>query len=368
MKLRCDGMSPCNSCLKRNIECNNERKPLSQGHEFGPQVFTPSENQSTRADSEPVHRDSDEPSSDRGSIKFLLNGGTDSFTEHFHLPPNTDRARGLEYHTQKGFEEAESSILGYPVKESQPEYAPTFFESDPAALSFLQDNFTSFFHSPFGDSNKALEDPYSTEMAYQAVMPPEQDPDLTFSGNQPLHGPEKPFAMAMIQAILARAWTVPLDPKSQEEISTSLQFLLTTARIRKFVTLYSKFWQPHCPIIHMPSFDPETVSLPLLTSVVFMGSMYSDDWRESGVAKKVLDFAELFVYSSDIFAPEGEIGASFSADRGVDEPSDLVQLQNLQAGYITMTTQYWAGSHVSRNRAMESRFGDIVKVCVSLLP
>ena len=24
MKLRCDGQSPCGSCQKRNLECNNE--------------------------------------------------------------------------------------------------------------------------------------------------------------------------------------------------------------------------------------------------------------------------------------------------------------------------------------------------------
>lgn len=360
MKLRCDGMSPCDSCKRRNIECNNERRPLLQGYEFGSQVFSPSENQSTRADSEPAQRDADEPSFDRGSIKFLLNGGTDSFTENFHLPPHTDRARGLEYHNQKGFEEAERSILGYPMKRGEPEYAPTFFESDPTSLSFFQDNFVSFFNGPFGDSNKPLEDPYNSEMAYQAATPLEK------AGDRPVHNSERPFAIAMIQAILARAWTVPLDPKSKEEISINLQFLLTTARIQKFVALYSKFWQTHCPIIHIASFDPEKVSLPLLASVVFMGSIYSDDLRESGVAKKVLDFAELFVFSSDIFAPESEIGANFCSGHGVNEPSDSVHLQNLQAGYIMMTTQYWAGSRASRNRAMENRFGEVVKVCVFL--
>lgn len=363
MKLRCDGMSPCDSCKKRNIECNNERRPLLQGHEFGSNVFSPSENQSTRADSEPAQH-----SSDRGSIKFLLNGGTDSFTEHFHLPPHTDRARGLEYHNQKGFEEAERSILGYPVKEGEPAYAPTFVESDPTSLSFFQDNFISFFNGPFGDLNKPLEDPYSTEIAYQSATPPEKDSNSMLPGDQPVHNSERPFAIAMIQAILARAWTVPLDPKSQEEISINLHFLLTTARIRKFVALYSKFWQTHCPIIHIASFDPETVSLPLLASVVFMGSIYSDDLRESGVAKKVLDFTELFVFSSDIFAPESEIGANFRSGHGVNELSDSVHLQNLQAGYIMMTAQYWAGSRASRNRAMENRFSEVVKVCISLQP
>lgn len=358
MKLRCDGSSPCGSCQKRNVTCNNERKPPSQAQDFSLRTISP-DNQSTVIDSGSTRC---EPSSDRGSIKFLLNGGTDSFTEHFHLPPHTDRVRGLEYHNQKGFEEVELSILGFPVKGGQPEYAPAFIESDPVTLSFFQDTFVSLFHGPFGDQQKTMEGPYGNEVAYQAVIP-SQDPSVAFLGEQPPHDLERPFAMAMIQVILAKAWTVSLDPRIQEEISASVHFLLTTARIRKFASLYFKYWQPSCPIIHIPSFDPEVVPLPLLASVVFMGAMYSDDMRESCIAKRVLDFVELFVFSSDIFASEHEIGAAFSVERSDNESTEWIQLLNLQAGYILLVTQYWAGSRVSRNRAMETRFGEVFNVC-----
>lgn len=345
MKLRCDGMSPCGSCQKKNIDCNNGQIPPSQGHEPGLQAHSPPESHTTGNESEPATY---EATSDRGSIKFLLNGGTDSFTEQFHLPPNTERARGLEYHNQKGVEEAEKSMFG-----GQPEYGPAISEFDPTTLSFFQDNFAGFFHSPFGDPQKALDGAYNTEMDYQAVIPPGQEPTVT---------PEKPYAMALVQAILAKSWTVPLHPKAHEEVSANLHFLLTTARIQRFVVLFFKFWQPNCPIVHMPSFTPETVTLQLLTAVVFMGCIYSDDPRESNAAKKVLDFAELFVFSSDTFATEAEIGANFGSDYPVDEIDDLIQLQNVQAGFTMMVIQYWAGSRVSRDRAMVSRFADVVKV------
>ena len=113
MKLRCDGSSPCSSCQRRNLVCNNERKSPSKGHELGSQK-PPSDNKDTKS----TRHDNYEQPSDRGSIKFLLNGGMDSFTEQFRLPPSTDRARGLEYHNQKGVEEAERSILEYPVRGS----------------------------------------------------------------------------------------------------------------------------------------------------------------------------------------------------------------------------------------------------------
>lgn len=169
--------------------------------------------------------------------------------------------------------------------------------------------------------------------------------------------------MALVQSILARAWTVPLDSKGQEEISANLNFLLTTARIRKFAALYFKFWQPSCPMIHLPSFDPETVSSPLLAAVVFMGAMYSTDQREVFVAKRVLDFAEMFIYSSQVYSAESEIASIFLGNRNtVDEGDDWVKFQNFLAGFIMVAAQYWAGNQTARARAMENRFGEVVKV------
>ncbi|KAH1504841.1 hypothetical protein KXV26_004015 [Aspergillus fumigatus] len=350
MKLRCDGLNPCSSCQKRGIECNNERKK---------QVS----NQGTGSDALAAKREDYEQSSDRGSIKFLLNGGTDSFTQQFLLPPRSDRTRSLEYHNKKSLEDAGSSILGYELKDSRTDYAPTFIESDAATLSFFQDTFIDFFNGPFGDPHKLLDDPYVGQVAYHAVVPPGQDPNLTLTGQQLSYEPERPFATGMIQAILARAWSVPLDAKAQQELSTNLNFLLTTSRIRKFVAMYFKYWQPSCAMLHRTSFDPEIVSLPLLTAVTFMGAMYTNDEREAYIAKRVLDFAELFIFSSEVYASETEISSMFCGNRCLDdESSDWIQFQNFQAGFIIVVVQYWAGSRISRNRVMENRFSEVIKV------
>jgi hypothetical protein len=303
-----------------------------------------------------------EQPSDRGSINFLLNGGTDSFTEQFRLPPHSDRARGLVYHNQTGLEEAAVEDVFPYVQNNQQDYTPALVDSDPSSLQFFQDTFLDFFNGPFGDGQKSAEDPFGGQITYQAAIP-SQGPNLTLSPEQAIFEPERPFAMALIQSILARAWTVPLDAKSQEEISSNLNFLLTTARIRKFIALYFKYWQPSCAMIHIPSFDPETVAIPLLASVVFMGAMYSSDQREAYVAKRVLDFAELYIFSSHVYSPESEVAMTFSGNRSSDdEPSDWAKFQNFQAGFIITVVQYWAGSPASRNRAMENRFSEVVKV------
>ncbi|KAL4917708.1 hypothetical protein BDW62DRAFT_81297 [Aspergillus aurantiobrunneus] len=348
MKLRCDGQSPCGSCVKRNLECNKDRKNVTASP--GACSDTPSIKQ----------EDYDRPS-DRGSIKFLLNGGTDSFTQDFLLPPRSDRARGLEYHHQK--EEAENTMLAFEPKADATNFAPAFVDIDPNSLSFFQDNFIGFVNGPFGEQHKSMVDPYAGAMMdYPPLFSADQDPSLSFSGRQPFE-PEKHYANSMIQVILSRAWSVPVDAKIQEEISTNLAFLLTTARIQKFVSLYFKYWHANCTILHAPSFDPDTVALPLLTSVVFMGAMYTKDERERYAAKRLLDFAELYVFSSDIFSHEYEVAATICGGRSADsEAHDWVQFQNFQAGYLMVVVQYWAGAPVASSRAMENRFSEVIKV------
>ncbi|KAL1886791.1 hypothetical protein Plec18167_000726 [Paecilomyces lecythidis] len=349
-----DAMRANHSCVKRNLKCNNQRKksPKEAVDEKGPSL---------------ARREEYDQSSDRGSIKFLLNGGTDSFTEKFLLPPCSERTRGLVYHTKKEWEESPSPPVSYGGYDGvRTEYAPAFIEADPGDLGFFHDTFVNFFNGPFGETQKSLHDPLTGGLAYRPIVPPGQDPNLTLPG-EAIYEPEAPFATALIQSILTKVWTVNLDTKAQEEISTNLHFLLTTSRIRKFIQLYFKHWHPHCPVIHLPSFDPDHVPTSLLASVVFMGAMYSTDERESYAAKRVLDFAELFVFSTEAFACENEIARVFTGTVNPDlEKGDWLHFQNFQAGYLMVVIQYWAGSRISRNRAMENRFGEIVKVARKL--
>jgi len=250
-------------------------------------------------------------------------------------------------------------LFPYDTQNDQPDYIPTLLDTDSSSLQFLQGTFLDFFNGPF---QKSAEDPFTGQIAYQTAIP-NQVPNLSLSPEQTIFEPERPFAMALVQSILARAWTVPLDAKSQEEISTNLNFLLTTSRIRKFIALYFKYWQPSCPMIHVPSFDPETVTIPFLASVTFMGAMYSSDQREAYVAKRVLDLAELYIFSNHVYSSESEIATAFSGNPSTDyESSDWAKFQDCQAGFIITVAQYWAGSRASRNRVMETRFGEIVKV------
>ncbi|KAJ5887741.1 hypothetical protein N7495_007782 [Penicillium taxi] len=346
MKLRCDGNSPCEACVKRNIQCNNERTARQHTSVF-------------YEGSSPNKQEMYPQASDRGSIKFLLNGGTETFTEGFQLPPRSDRPRDMACLNN----EMEDVVgAGFPFDAGvTPDYTPAFIDSDPVSFQFFEDTFLDFFNGPFGDGQKSLEDPFAGQIYQTAIATP--DSSIGLSADQAIFEPERPFAMALIQAILARAWTVPLDVKSQEEISSNLNYLLTTARIRKFTSLYFKYWQPSCSMIHFASFDPELASLSLLASVVFMGAMYSPDQREVHIAKRLLDFAELFIFSNHIYSPESEIATIFTGGSTPDDnTNDWVTFQNFQAGLLISVVQYWAGSRASQNRAMENRFSEVIKV------
>lgn len=362
MKLRCDGQSPCGSCQKRNLACNNER--IGGGHlapDEGtrcPSCINPRLRTYKLLGTPAIHESYAPSPSDRGSIKFLLNGGTDSFTEDFRLPPRSDRARGLDYYNRLGLEEAQRKT----VERSRPGFDSGFANSDPATPQFFQETFIDFFYGPFGGGQKPLDGSYGAgELAYQAVMP-ELSSNYALPPEQAVFESERPFALALIHSILARAWQVPLDVAAQQEISANLNFLLTTARIRKFIALYFEHWHPSSSILHV-SFDPEAVPSTLLAAVTFMGAMYSNDQREVYIAKKVLDFAELFIYSSDVYSTDSEVATIFSGGQCyTNETTDWVRFQNYQAGLIILLAQYWAGNRVSRNRAMEKRFGEVLKV------
>ncbi|PYI03433.1 C2H2 finger domain protein [Aspergillus sclerotiicarbonarius CBS 121057] len=336
---------------KRNLQCNNDCKTSADSLELD-SGSTPS-----------AKREDYASSSERGSIKFLLNGGTDSFTEEFLLPPRSDRARGLEYQNQKGLQDVGRTMLGYRVgNNNQSNCAPAFVESDPAALSFFQDTFLDFFNGPFGNVNKIVETPFPSEPYLSAIVPPVQEPGLALAAQQ-AYEPEEPFATGLYQAILARAWSVPLDSRAQERLSTDLSFLLTPSRIRKFVSMYLKYWQPSCAMVHLASLNLDTVALPLLAALVFMGAMYSSDEQETNAAKRLLDFVELYIFSSDTYSAESEVASMFCGRRTFDNGNnDWVQFQNFQAGFIIVIVQYWSGSRGSHNRAMENRFSEVIKV------
>ena len=354
MKLRCDGQNPCSSCRKRNIECSRREKDRwEQGGDPG-QSVAHSDSRSSVTQSESTNGDAerDQSSLDRGSIKFLLNAGTDGFTERFHLPPSDDRSRGLVYHKQRGMKDAASRQA---VGLSQNPWIKGFadFDWNPTMVSpsFIQGPFATQFHGP---------NVYSGEGSiYPSFITPGVDGPLA-----PGEAPGKSAIVTLGQALLDKAYSLPIGEEGKQKLASNVLFLLDASRVWKFLELYFENWHVNAPMIHPPSFNVETIPLSLLATVVIMGAIYSSNEQEAAVAKGLLDFVELFVFSGDVFSREREVVLSFTPadERGDHDVNDWISFQNVQAGFVMLIVQYWAGKQASQCRAMEIRFSEVLMV------
>jgi hypothetical protein len=277
--------------------------------------------------------------SDQILIKFLLNGGTDSFTESFRLPPSCDRIRGMAYHIQKRSEDAD-------------ELDVNFLGHSNVLFSFDETNNTDFFDvNPIDDPPRAME------------VLSESFPSDPIIGRYHEDTNVENKSTLLIQRLYKHAQTFNFDTDIQQTMYSNLHYLLVGSRIRRFVDMYFKYWHCNLQLIHQPSFDLDSVPTALLIAIIFVGAIYSNDENEVSAARQLLDIAEFSVFYAETFT--GEISGSFNHKWSVERSSGFQShFENLQAGVIMVIAQYWAGSRSSRNRVMETRFGEITRVSV----
>jgi hypothetical protein len=306
-----------------------------------------------------------EPASDRGSIKFLLNSGTASFVECFRFPSENERRNLFNFrNTRTG--SADSTILDFFGNGS--DNGSTFsdpFEEEPIDWSLFEDeNLLRFLSSPFSPVQMSADDmfaPLFMDSNYTNSAPID---NLAFTGEWE---PASVQSSAMVQFILEKAVSLQLNPQEQADIQHHLNFLFTPSKITKLVNLYFEFWHPHCPIVHQPTFIIDTAPIPLLLAVTLMGAMYSQADKEVNTAKVILDLAELAIYSVEDLTDEFEIRQMLRASSMPPplEPSTSTSplvFSHLHAAYLMVVVQFWAGNMVSRKRAIETRFGVVVKI------
>lgn len=77
--------------------------------------------------------------------------------------------------------------------------------------------------------------------------------------------------------------------------------VFTVENLAYFLCVYFRRIHPSHPIIHRPTFDCETASLPLLLAVFSFGSLYSPPVDCALSARSFLDIAEEFIFSHPTF-------------------------------------------------------------------
>lgn len=153
------------------------------------------------------------------------------------------------------------------------------------------------------------------------------------------------------------------DPTRFEELSAIIQSMFCQTKVDGFVKLFFQNFHPSCPIFHIPTFDAEAIAAELLLAIFCFGAMYAHDGTDKLVADRLLDIAELLIFSTDIFA--GRYGGHCESKEEADPneaTTEWKRFEQLQAGYLIVTVQYWAGARSSKAHVMESRFCEVIQV------
>jgi hypothetical protein len=303
---------------------------------------------------------------DRGSIQFLLNSGTASFIECFRFPSTSERKNIFEFKNTANEPNTLNSLdlFGNGFENCGGFSDP--FEEEPIDWSLFEDeNLLRFLSSPFNDGQMQLQD-LSAPMFIDPTFG-FSNPDSNMSISAPeIWEPASPQSAAVVQAMLDAASSLHVDAHELVVISSYINFLFTPTKVEKLVNLYFEFWGPHCPIIYQPSFTVETAPIPLLIAMTLMGAMYSQIDVEVSTAKHLFDLAEHYILSLDDLTAESEIRQILRAFPITSPPQStmlsLLAFENLQAAYLMVCVQFWAGNTVSKKRAVDTRFGVVVKV------
>ncbi|KAK9439710.1 hypothetical protein VB005_07869 [Metarhizium brunneum] len=341
-KLRCEGGTPCNGCRRRNLACDTSRiarpqRPASTTDEEG------AADDSQAADS----------ASDARSIKALLDNGTQSFTEKFNLPFFHDEMGDVGASPQAPRSNPSLDYEGLADVGSQLHLSLGPSEGFELLLNSVSD----FWTGPFGTTQPWMNDVDEGDLVWlvrENVPNMFQQPALDQESKA-----ETPQITALRDVLLHTAQQLHLHPSSLDEMTAIIGFLCCQPKIDAFVGLFFLNWHPNGPVLHPPSFDTELVPTELLISVIALGAMYSHDKAERLAARKLLNIAELVIFSAEVFAAAHEI--KHASDESTHNELDWHQFQQIQAGYLITTVQYWAGTRQDKSRAMETRFCELVK-------
>jgi Fungal specific transcription factor domain len=132
--------------------------------------------------------------------------------------------------------------------------------------------------------------------------------------------------------------------------------ILTVSASLRFTEAYFTMWHPSCPILHKPTYNPCSVNLPLLLSVILMGAVYSPFPSDVKVTQDIADIAEQYIFQ------QPELSGVFKNDRDKPILSSISHLEVLQSATLMVIMQNWEGLTPTKLRVRKSPMSRLVKV------
>ncbi|GME49554.1 nadh-ubiquinone oxidoreductase kda mitochondrial [Neofusicoccum parvum] len=162
-------------------------------------------------------------------------------------------------------------------------------------------------------------------------------------------GEELVDLLASLHAALERE-----DPENAPFFDLGLaRSVFTGKNIYDFIWAFFDRLHRHIPILHRPSFDPQTVALPLFLAVVVVGSAFTAPVDAAISTRQFLWLAEEFVFR----APQFQRLAQGSPTEKED-PKDL--LEHVQAALLIVGSQLSMNNRRTRRRVRTQRHPSLV--------
>lgn len=306
IKTSCDGESPCGNCEANGRSCDYNRTRLSSQEG----VTSPAET--------PLPPSGNSP--DRllkARIPFLL---------RYYNVNNTV----LDLITALGT--GRPTDVRYSTRSSRP--GETAIGSFEATESFLCE--PDLDQPPFMWSSSIERDYYAKSGRAN---------DVATTGHQ------RPDVLSQrAQELTQQLESVATCTESRAKLKNAIdQDLFSAANIRLFECLYAQYHHKHCPIIHIPTFEAESATLPLLMATFLAGSLHSHPRDTSFLGVDCLDLAEAFIFSLPALNVETEHGAP-------TEPKMLETYDVLKAAVILLQLQIGRNVPDIRRKVRYQRF------------
>ncbi|CZR58532.1 uncharacterized protein PAC_08424 [Phialocephala subalpina] len=316
-KRGCDRGFPCEGCLANDLICNYQRS---------------------------------ESSSEQNVLTMdVSNTSSESGLSAMYEPPSIVEARNGHKHPRMRVQ----FLLNYtkPGRETLPDFfgASTGTETPVSCFptaSHIAPFFSDFMHDLEGSLQASQ--PSTLEFLLDGISGGEPFQELIL-GNEKLTGR---LTELIHQLKLNHQSLSTHHGESDQQVNyEAIELFVTAENLTEFTRLYFENWHPNCPILHQPTFDLETISLPLLLSVFLIGATYSSPRDTASMARQCYDIAEDYAFGHKDFTrifqiehPEG-IGTAIEA---------------LQATFLVVIMQNWTSCTISRRRMRTQRYSDIV--------
>ncbi|KAJ8065859.1 hypothetical protein OCU04_004963 [Sclerotinia nivalis] len=337
-KRACNRGHPCEGCQLSKVPCTYYR---STGNHEGPQLLQTT--QETGASVQQLH----------GSVPAQFNQAGNKAAAS-GIPPQDPRMQFnfLLHYTTPG-KDSLLDFFGSSTTTIIPTPTISMF-SAPSSSSLMPSSSLLDFPDELEDLMQGNTFPVSDDFIWNSeISTPSIYPSLAYSSQLESRLQELISQLVTAQDKLSKRCDGDAPPFSEEVKNV----LLTVPNLVDFTRLYFDHWHPNCPIIHLPTYNLETVSLPLLFAVFLIGAAYSSPRDTASLAVECGTLCEEFVFENY------EVKSILRTEQGFERPTSL---QTVQAAFLVAVLQTWQNGPEARKRMRKKRYSDIVTMARTL--